>query len=85
MLDSHPHPEHLSMTLWVFCCEVRLLFDSTEQIFQTSCDAQTGMNFIQVSFQQVTQFTTNMGYIRTYPDIAQVMPTDPLMYLKTNF
>ena len=82
MIDSNPRYEHFSMTLMVFFYEVKLLVDSTEQNIQTSCDAQTGMNFIQVSFQQVTQFLTKMGASRTYPDIYQVTPLVPLVYSK---
>ena len=70
------------MTLWEVLCEVKLLVNSTEQIIQTRCDAQTGMNFIQVSFQQVTIFPTRMGTSITYADIAQVIPTVPLLYTK---
>ena len=84
MIYSNPRYEHFSMTLLVVFCEVKLLVDSTEQIIQTSCDAQTGMNFIQVLFQQVTKFLTKMGAGRTYPDDYQVIPTVPLVYLKLN-
>ena len=82
MIDSHPCDEHFSMTLRIVCCEVKLLFDSTEQIIQTSYDVQTEINFIRVFFPKVTQFPTNMGSIRTYIYIAQVMSTVPFLYLK---
>ena len=84
MIDSHPNHETYPTTLWVFSVKLNS-FATAQKKIQTSCDARTGMNLIQVLFQQVTQFTTNMGYIRTYPIIAQVMPTSPLVYSKLTF
>ena len=67
------------MTLQLFFCEVKLLVDIIEQIIQTGCDKQTGLNFILLSFQQGTQFPTKKGSRRTYPYISKVMPTVPLL------
>ena len=79
MINYHPPHEYFYMTFQVLFCEVKLLFNSTEQIIQTSFDAQTEINFIQVLLELATQFTTKMGAITTYPEDSQVMPTDPLM------
>ena len=85
MIDSHLCNEHFYMTRWAVPCEVKRLVDITQQIVQTSCDAQTGMKFILVSFHQVAKFPTNMNIIRTYPYVAQVVPTILLLYLKLTF